>query len=500
VSDSRKRKPMASHEAVLPRLTPCGRTRREFIWQAGGGFVGTALTWMLAQEGFVGRALAAGSKEASLMTPKPAHFAPKAKSCILLFMYGGPSQVDLFDPKPELTKRSGQPMPDLENDPRFDAKRTNGRPLLGTLWDFKKCGQSGLEISTLFPKLGERADDLAIIRSCHADSFAHGSGLLQMNTGSLRQGFPSLGSWVTYGLGTVNQNLPGYVVLLDHRGGPIGGAPNWGAGFMPAGLQGTQFRTSGDPIIDLSPRGGVTRAQQRQQLDLLSQLGQMHRQQLPHDTELAARLESYELAFRMQQHAPEAVDLASESAATLEQYGLNHATTEKFGRRCLMARRLVERGARFVQVYSGGGHFDENWDAHQGMKKNHELHCAETDQPIATLLADLKDRGLLDETLVVWGGEFGRTPTSQGDNKGRDHNPRGFSMWMAGGGIKGGQAYGATDEFGYAAVENRVHVHDLHATILHLMGLNHEALTFFHGGREMRLTDVAGNVVHDLIA
>ena len=350
----------------LPRLTPCGRTRREFIWQAGGGFVGTALTWLLAQDGFLNRAMASESLPGSLSIPKPPHFAPKAKSCIFLFMYGGPSHVDLFDPKPELTKRDGQPMPNLENDPRFDAKRTSGHPLLGSLWPFAKHGQSGIEMSSLFPKLAERVDDLAILRSCHADSFAHGSGLLQMNTGMLRQGFPSLGSWVTYGLGTVNQNLPAYVVLLDHRGGPIGGAPNWGAGFMPAGLQGTQFRTSGDPIIDLSPREGVTRAQQRQQLDLLAELGEMHREHLPSDTELAARLESYELAFRMQQSAPDAVDLSSETPTMLEAYGLNNPQTEKFARRCLMARRLVERGVRFVQVYSGGGHLDENWDAHAG--------------------------------------------------------------------------------------------------------------------------------------
>ncbi len=491
-------------ELASTRLTPCGRTRREFIWQAGGGFVGTALTYLLAKDGFFRPARANDSSNVAALSlgllPRPAHFAPKAKSCIFLFMYGGPSQVDLFDPKPELTKRNGQPMPLQESDPRFAHKKTGGLPLLGSLWDFHRCGQSGIEISSLFPKLGARVDDMAIIRSCYADSFAHGSGLLQMNTGSLRQGYPSLGSWVTYGLGTMNQNLPAYVVLLDPRGGPIGGAPNWGAGFMPAGYQGTQFRTTGDPIIDLSPRGGVTRMQQRQQLDLLNELGEMHREQLPHDTELAARLQSYELAFRMQRHAPEAVDLGRESPETIEQYGLNQPTTEKFGRRCLMARRLVERGARFVQVYSGGGHFDENWDAHQGMKKNHELHCAEIDQPIATLLGDLKDRGLLDETLVVWGGEFGRTPTSQGANQGRDHNPRGFTMWMAGGGIRGGQAYGATDEFGYAAVEKRVHVHDLHATILHLLGIDHEQLTFFHSGRQMRLTDVAGNVLHDLIA
>jgi hypothetical protein len=484
----------------LPRLTPCGRTRREFIWQAGGGFVGTALTYLLAHDGFFAKALANTSAKPSFSAPRPPHFAPKAKSCISLFMYGGPSHVDLFDPKPELTKRDGQPMPNLEKDPRFDAGRTAGKPLLGSLWKFEKHGQSGIEISTLFPKLAERVDRLAIIRSCHADSFAHGSGLLQMNTGSLRQGFPSLGAWVTYGLGTVNQNLPAFVVMLDHRGGPIGGAPNWGAGFMPAGYQGTQFRTAGDPIIDLSPRGGVTRSQQRQQLDLLTELDELHRRKLPHDSELAARLESYELAFRMQQHAPEAVDLSRETPETLELYGLNQETTERFGRRCLLARRLVERGVRFVQVYSGGGHFDENWDAHQGMKKNHELHCAETDQPIAALLADLDERGLLDETLVVWGGEFGRTPTSEGNNKGRDHNPRGFSVWMAGGGIQGGQVYGATDEFGYAAIEKPVHVHDLHATILHLMGLDHEHLTFFHAGREMRLTDVHGQVLEELIA
>jgi hypothetical protein len=484
----------------LPRLTPCGRTRREFLWQAGGGFVGTALTYMLAQDGFFNQARGNTPSRTSPLEPKPAHFAAKAKSCIFLFMYGGPSHMDLFDPKPELTKRDGQPMPNLESDPRFDAGRTTGKPLLGSMWEFQKHGESGIEVSSLMPHLAKQVDKLAVIRSCQADSFAHGSGLLQMNTGSLRQGFPSLGSWVNYGLGTLNQNLPGYVVMLDHRGGPIGGAPNWGAGFMPASYQGTQFRTAGDPIIDLSPGDGMTRTQQRQQLDLLGQLDSLHGEQYPLDSEFSARLESYELAFRMQQHAPEAVDLTRETQQTLEAYGLNNEMTEKFGRRCLMARRLVERGVRFVQVYSGGGHFDQNWDAHKGMKKNHKLHCAETDQPIAALLNDLEQRGLLDETLVVWGGEFGRTPTSEGDNQGRDHNPRGFTMWMAGGGIKGGQVYGATDDFGYAAVEKPVHVHDLHATILHLMGMDHEALTYFHAGREMRLTDVHGNVLHDLIA
>ncbi|HEY2841698.1 MAG TPA: DUF1501 domain-containing protein [Pirellulales bacterium] len=478
------------------RLTPCGQTRREFVWQAGGGFVGTALAWMLAQDGLGARRAAAATS--SPLAARAPHFAPKAKSCIFLFMYGGPSQVDLFDPKPELTRRHGEPIPNLDNDPLFKV-RSPGK-LLATTRKFAKHGQSGLEISDLFPHLSQHADDLAVLRSCYADSFAHGSGLLQMNTGFVRQGYPSLGSWVTYGLGTANQDLPAYVVFLDHRGGPIGGAPNWASGFMPASFQGTQFRATGDPLIDLKPPGAATAAQQRQQLDLLRQL---HEQapavQATDDGTLAARLATYELAFRMQATAPEAVDLKDETTETQSLYGLDDAKTEKFGRRCLMARRLVERGVRFVQVYSGGGHSEETWDAHSGVDVNHELHCGETDKPIAALLADLKRRGLLDETLVVWGGEFGRTPTSQ-NTGGRDHNPRGFSMWMAGGGIRGGVAHGATDDFGFAAVENKVHVHDVHATILHLMGLDHERLTYFSGGREMRLTDVEGEVIHNVLA
>jgi hypothetical protein len=483
--------------------TPCGRTRREFFWQAGGGFVGAGLTWMLARDGFFGRqALAATASPASPaidspLAPKPAHFPAKAKACICLFMYGGPSQVDLWDPKPALEKYNGQPMPNLDSDPLFKV-RSPGK-LMASTHKFSRHGQSGIEVSDLFPKLAEHIDDLAVIRSCYADSFAHGSGLLQMNTGFLRQGYPSMGSWVTYGLGSENQNLPSFVVMLDHTGGPIGGAPNWGSGFMPASYQGTLFRTAGDPLIDLSMPTGVTAAQRRQQLVLLGRLGEIHQSGLPHQSELSARLASYELAFRMQSHAPEAVDLGQENAATLERYGINNPQTEKFGRRCLMARRLVERGVRFVQVYSGGGHNDQNWDAHSDVNKNHELHCGETDQPMAALLADLKERGLLDETLVFWTGEFGRTPTAQ-NGKGRDHNPRGFSAWMAGGGIRGGQAHGATDELGFQAIENKVHIHDLHATMLHLMGLDHEKLTYLFSGRDMRLTDVEGHVVHQLIA
>jgi hypothetical protein len=482
----------------MTRLTPCGRTRREFLWEAGGGFVGTALTYLLARDGFfAGAARAADAAAESPLAPRRPHFPGRANACIFLFMYGGPSQVDTWDPKPELTKRHGQKMPNLDDDPLLKVR--NPGTLLGSSRKFTPSGQSGIEVSDLFPNLARRVDDLAVIRGTYADSFAHGSGLLQMNTGFLRLGYPSVGSWVTYGLGSVNQNLPAFVVLLDQRGGPITGPPNWGSGFMPAAYQGTQFRTAGDPILNLTPPAGSSVRQQRNELDLLARLDGLHSPAGGDESELAARIASYELAFRMQAHAPEAVDLSRETEQTRREYGLDDARTEKSGRRCLLARRLVERGVRFVQVYSGGGHSDETWDAHGDVNKNHELHCGETDRPIAALLADLKRRGLLDTTLVVWTGEFGRTPTGQ-NGKGRDHSPRGFSTWMAGGGVKGGQVVGATDEFGYAAVENRVHVHDLHASILHLMGLDHTLLTYFHGGRDLRLTDVSGRVVKELLA
>jgi hypothetical protein len=488
-----------NERAVGRRLTPCGRTRREFLWESAGGFVGTALATILAEDGFFARSAAASDAESSnaeayALAPKKPHFPAKAKACIVLFMYGGVSQVDTFDPKIELGKRNGQPIPILDNDPLLKVR--NPGTLLGSTRKFARHGESGTIISDLYPHLVGRLDDIAVIRSMYADSFAHGSGLLQMNTGFLRQGFPSLGSWVTYGMGTVNRNLPGYVVLLDQRGGPISGPPNWGAGYMPATYQGTQFRVNGDPILNLLPPQGISAVQQRNQIDLLSKLAQM--QPGTSSAELSVRVASYELAYRMQSSAPEAVDLSSESNETKRLYGLDDPRTERFGRRCLMARRLVERGVRFVQVYSGGGHNDENWDAHGDVNKNHELHCGETDQPMAALLLDLKRRGLLDETLVVWTSEFGRTPTGQ-NGKGRDHSPRGFTAWMAGGGVKGAQTYGATDDFGYAATLDKVHVHDLHATILHLLGFDHRLLTYFHGGRDMRLTDVAGRVVHELL-
>jgi hypothetical protein len=366
---------------------------------------------------------------------------------------------------------------------------------------FQPGGESGLPISDFFPNIRKHADKLAIIRSCYTDTHAHGSAIVQMNTGKPIIGRPSLGSWAVYGLGSENQNLPGYVVMLDKRGGPIGGQPNWSSGFMPASYQGTLFRPVGNPILDLVGPDYVTPQSQREQLDLLAKLNTVHQTDRPGAIELAARSASYELAYRMQSEAPEAVDLTNESATTHDAYGLNSPNTAEFGRNCLIARRLVERGVRFVQLYSGGGHLEETWDAHESVEKNHGRHAGETDLPIAALLEDLEQRGLLDSTLVVWGGEFGRMPFSEGQGKpGRNHNPYGFSMWMAGGGIKGGTTYGATDEFGFAAVENRVHVHDLHATILHLMGMDHTMLTYFHQGRNERLTDVYGNVVHDIIA
>jgi hypothetical protein len=478
---------------------PCGLTRRELVWQMGGGFAGLALASLLQADGFFARHAAAAPGSASPLAPRPGHHAARARACIFLMMNGGPSQVDTFDPKPALAKYAGQPLP-------ADKKYINsGGRAVGFLApaarEFRPGGQSGLPISDFFPRLREHADKLAVIRSCHTDSHAHGSALVAMNTGSILIGRPSLGSWSVYGLGTENQNLPGYVVVLDRRGGPISGQPNWSSGFMPASYQGTLFRPVGQPILDLHGPAHVDRAAQRAQLDLLGRLNAEHLAARPGGEELAARIESYELAFRMQAEAPEAVDLAQEDQRTLTAYGVGAEPTNEFGRNCLIARRLVERGVRFVQLYSGGGHLEETWDAHKSVDANHGQHAAEVDQPIAALLADLAQRGLLESTLVVWGGEFGRMPFSEGVNApGRNHNPYGFSMWLAGGGVRGGTAYGATDEFGFEAVENKAHVHDIHATLLHLLGLDHKLLTYFHQGRDERLTDVYGRVIRDVLA
>jgi hypothetical protein len=479
-----------------PRQFPCGLSRREFIWQMGGGFAGTALAGLLAEDGFFSRARAA---DANPLAAHGGHFAGTARNVIFLMMNGGPSQVDTFDFKPELEKYAGQPLP---ADKKFI--NSGGRKvgyLTPSFRKFRPGGQCGLLISDFFPAVREHADKLVVIRSCHTDSHAHGSALVAMNTGKTFIGRPSLGSWAVYGLGSENQSLPGYVVMLDHRGGPISGQPNWASGFMPAGYQGTLFRPSGNPILDLRGPDYLAGKAQREQLDLLARLNEEHLSSRPGGHELAARTASYELAYRMQAEAPEAVDLAQETQRTLQDYGVGSQPTDEFGRNCLVARRLVERGVRFVQLYSGGGHLDDTWDAHGSIESNHSQHAAEVDQPIAALLADLEQRGLLDTTLVVWGGEFGRMPFSEGQGeKGRNHNPYGFSMWMAGGGVRGGIAYGETDEFGFEAVTNKAHLHDIHATILHLMGLNHEWLTYFHEGRDQRLTDVAGRVLREIIA
>jgi hypothetical protein len=453
--------------------------RRTFLKSATAGFGALAANTLLATD------------------QKPHHDA-KIDSVIFLFMYGGPSQVDLFDPKPALEKWSGKPVPVYRESDSFFTGQTKPNAMPSP-WKFARHGQSGLDISELCPQVAWHADDLCVIRSLHADSNNHGPALIQMNSGFVLPGHPSMGSWLNYGLGSENNNLPGYVVLLDRNGAPVNGVMNWSNGFMPARYQGVPFRSSGPPIANLGLADGVSLNDQRARLDLLKRWNADYAAQNPIESSLNARIESYELAYRMQLHAPEVTDLSTESEATKQAYGLDWDTTKHFGRNCLLARRLVERGVRFVQVYSGGNQGPSAWDAHNDLVNNHSRQCAQTDQPVAALLADLKQRGLLDRTLVIWGGEFGRLPTHQG-NKGRDHNPFGFTMWLAGGGIKGGHIHGATDEFGYRAAENKVHVHDLHATVLHQLGLDHERLTYQHQGRPFRLTDVSGNVLHEILS
>ncbi len=394
--------------------------------------------------------------------------------------------MDTFDPKPVLGKRHGE---EYDFKPAKGVSQKGKGKLKGSPFEFKACGQSGIEISELFPHLREHADELAIIRSTKADSAAHGAASLQMNTGFVRQGHPCLGSWANYGLGSSNNNMPGFVVLVN--GAPYSGAQNWSSGFMPSGHQGTVFKTSGTPVPNLDPAMDRSLETQRDQLDLLATWNREHQSHLPVNSELSARIEAYELAYRMQAHAPEAVDLSGETDHTRKLYGIGAGEADRFGKSCLMARRLVERGTRFVQLYHS------NWDTHGDNDKRHQKLCEQTDKPIAGLLADLKARGLLDETLIVWAGEFGRTPVGTG---GRDHHAAGFSTWMAGGGIKGGTIQGATDEFGFRVTEGEAHVHDLHATILHLMGLDHKELTYFHSGRDFRLTDVFGQVLTDIVA
>ena len=472
----------------------------------GAGFTGLALTGLLDGDGFFGTpAVAAELPKGGPLAAKQPHFPVRAKHVIFLFMYGGPSQVDTFDYKPELQKRDGQTV-DIE----IRRGSIQKQKLLASKRAFKQHGQSGQWCSDAFPLTAQHMDELCVLKGLYADTFAHGSAMIQLNSGRIIQGSPSLGSWMNYGLGTLNRNLPGYVVMLDPRGGPISGAANWSSGFMPAAYQGTHLRNKGEPILDLAPKGEVPRSVQRDQIDTLNALNAEHLRSRPGYSELQARIASYELAFQLQSTAPEVMDFSDESPQTLELYGVNEPKPDThklalgpgpFGRQCLTARRLIERGVRFVQVYSGGGHQQENWDAHNGQEENLLIHAPAIDRPIHALLTDLKQRGLLDETLIVWGGEFGRQPVSQGDNGGRDHNPKGFTYWLAGGGVRGGTSYGETDEFGHEAVVDRTHVRDLHATVLHLMGLDHHKLTYFYGGLDHKLTGVQeAHVIKKVIA
>jgi hypothetical protein len=470
----------------------CGRTRREFLWQVGGGFGAVALSGLLGDRFFAGQAVAADgvSKFVNPLAPRQPHFPAKAKSVIFLFMYGGPSHIDTFDYKPQMKGMDNKTVT-VKTSGRGGIKN-EGR-IVEPRWNFKSYGQCGKWVSDLFPHLGRCVDDIAFIHSMTADSPQHGSAMFQMNTGKILSGSPCLGSWVNYGLGSVNEDLPGFVVMLDPRGGPISGAKNWSSGYMPAHYEGTLLRSAGAPILDLTRPRGLSAAAQRDLLDGLRAYNTEHYAVCGANSALSARIASYELAYKMQSSAPEAVNLSQETEKTRELYGLNDKRTQIFGRQCLLARRLVERGVRFIQIYSGGNHNDLSWDAHGDLVKNHELHCGETDKPIAGLIADLKRRGLLDSTLIVWGGEFGRQPTAEyAKGTGRDHNAFGFTMWMAGGGIKGGVSVGKTDELGSAAVEKPFHVKRLHATILHQLGLEPDRLTYFYGGLDQKLVGVEG--------
>ncbi len=479
-------------------------SRRDFLMQSGGGVAGLALAHLLDREGLLAAAPVPQDPQCNTpfpgaFEPRPPHFAPRANAVISLFMSGGVSHVDTFDYKPALARYAGQPLDSLIGG-SVPVRQGFPGPLMPSPFEFEKHGESGIEVSELFPHLAKHVDEIAFIKSLYGTSNDHIQATYEMQTGQIRMGFPSVGCWVTYGLGAESSSLPAFVVMTDYRGGPLGGPNDWGAGFMPASYQGTLFRSSGDPIVDLEPPEGMSQEEQRARLDALAKLNQMDMERYPGNSELAARISSYELAYRMQGCAPEAIDVSSESDATQALYGLDNEITEPFGRQCLMARRLVERGVRFVQLFMGGvgNQNTDTWDAHSNLVENHRLHAAESDLPIAGLLTDLRARGLLDTTLVVWHGEFGRMPISQ-RGVGRDHNPGAQTAWMAGAGIQGGQSIGGTDDFGYKAEQQRISAHDLHATMLHLLGLNHERLTYRYSGRDMRLTDVHGTLIPQIV-
>ncbi|KAF0180401.1 MAG: hypothetical protein FD161_831 [Limisphaerales bacterium] len=470
---------------------PMPLSRRAALQRSAVGFGWLAASSLLAET--IGNRQSAIGNSSNPSAAKPPLFTPRAKRVIFLFMKGGPSHMDTFDPKPLLDRDDGKPFPGAK--PRVQFAATG--ELLKSPWKFQNYGQSGLPVSELFPHVAQCIDDLCILRSCHGTNPAHGGALLKLHTGSDNFVRPSMGAWVNYGLGSENQNLPGFITIcptLAH-----GGVNNWGAAFLPAWTQGTPIGNAAVPsdkalVRYITPR--LAASEQRQQLDLLAAMNRDHLAQTGPNQALEGRLNSFELAFRMQMAMPEAQEISRESEATKKLYGLDDKVTENFGRQCLMARRFAERGVRFIQVTHSDG--DVQWDQHGNLRKGHTKNAAEVDRPIAGLLKDLKARGLLQDTLVLWGGEFGRTPAAQGGRDGRDHNPEGFTMWMAGGGVKPGLAYGATDDYGWFAAENKIHIHDLHATLLALLGMDHEHLTYRHAGRDFRLTDVQGHVVKDI--
>ena len=484
-------------------MNHCGRiqnvsTRRALLQRAGGGIGMLALNSLLNQNSI-------GSQNNSInpLASKKPHHKAKAKNVIWLFINGGPSHVDTWDYKPGLVKADGQKLDGFDKTTGFFDNAVG--PLLKSPFEFKQHGQSGMWASSLFPNLSKHVDKMAFIKSFHTQSNNHSPALFMANTGVTRMSHPCVGSWVTYGLGSENENLPAFVVMSDplNRGLPKGHAANWSSGFLPGAYQGTWVRSKGEPIPNLKRIGELSDQQQRAQLDLIGKLNFQHQKKYPEDKELTARIRSFELAYRMQQEAPECFEVDSEPEHIKNLYGLNEKRCSHFARQCLMARRMVERGVRFVQIYSGGMENQRSWDGHGDIKKNHSQFAGETDQPIAGLLSDLEQRGLLKDTLVIWGGEFGRLPVSQlsgGKPTGRDHNPHAGCYWFAGGGSKGGTSYGETDEIGHKAAVDKVEIHDIHATILHLLGMEHKKLTYLHSGRRFRLTDVAGNVINDVVA
>jgi uncharacterized protein (DUF1501 family) len=466
-------------------------SRRDWLCRAGGGIGAIALACLLDRDGSL-RAFDPTPLPPNPLQPRKPHHPARAERVISLFMDGGPSHIDLFDPKPELNRRAGETLPDSDQQ---QVEGGRGARLVASRRKFRKCGEAGIELADWLPALADVADDLAVVRSCHADSPEHVQAIRQMHTGSIQLGKASLGAWAVYGLGSVSQDLPGFVVMTD-GGEPTGGTTNWGPGILPAAFQGTPFRAGTNPVPHLNPPAGVTPARQKAKLELIRALNDEHLRERSGDDALAARIHAYEVAFRMQSAAPRVADLREETEATKKLYGIDRPESAEFGRRCLTARRLIEHGVRFVQIYCGAG---ARWDAHADLDANHGPLCARFDRPMAGLIRDLKQRGLLDSTLVIWGGEFGRTPTGV-SGTGRDHNPYGFTTVLAGGGVKSGQAFGATDELGLRAVHQPVHVHDLHATILHLLGFDHTRLAYVHSGRLERLTGNGGHVVSGLVS